>query len=888
MKPGELSKDSLRKKFSKNPSEYYKVALFDEEGFSRHLCRICGKNFWSMKDRDACDDPEHTEYSFFKEKPKRVSYVDFWRDFAKFFKKNGHDEIKRYPVVSRWRQDLYFTIASIQDFQRIENGAMSFEYPSNPLIVPQTCLRFSDIENVGVTGRHFTSFMMAGQHSFNYPKEGYFRDRTIELNFKYLTGVLGVRKDDLVYSEDVWAMGDFSEFGPCLESFSNGLELVNSVFTQFESVDGKAMELDAKVVDVGWGFERLMWFYSGSDTAYETVFHDILKKLEGKLNFEPDGRLFKKFSAMSSELDITEKGGKAKELEAVRKAGISYDDYQKKIKPMQALYAILDHTRTLLFAITDGALPSNVGGGYNLRIILRRALSFIDEYGFEFGLNDIAELEAKELKPLFPELSENLGLFAKVVGIEANRFLKTRENANKIIGGIISKGRSISAEELKILYESNGVTPELIEAAASKRNVKIGLPDRSYEDIIKGDFVSKEGPKGLGIDITGLPKTEQLYYKLAEESESRVLRSENNLVVIDRSPFYPEGGGQEADHGTINGFNVIDVQKIGDVIVHIMESDSSGKDRIREGMKVKCMVDKERRLRLMVHHTSVHLMSAAARSVIGKHAWQEGTRKSFGKAHIDIAHYDSLGDGDIERLEEFINSRLFRGITVTVKQLSRKEAEERYGFAIYQGHGVPAHMIRMVVIEDKNGNLIDAEACGGLHVAGMEQAIGIVKIINTERISDGVDRIELVAGNAAVDYFRRMENELSESSLKLNSDRFSVADRISVIDGENKSMRKQVQAYKELAAQQIAATLSGSGHIEKELDLPRDMLRMIATKVVSLNNAATILLNNQSGEVICISGERSNSNALALIKSKASKRKFSGGGSARFAEGKIT
>ncbi|MHB1830659.1 MAG: alanine--tRNA ligase [Candidatus Micrarchaeaceae archaeon] len=887
MKSGSLSKDSLRKEFSKNPSEYYKVALFEEEGFSRHLCRICGKNFWSIKDRDVCDDPEHTEYSFFKEKPKHISYTDFWHDFAKFFKKNGHHEIKRYPVVSRWRQDLYFTIASIQDFQRIENGAMSFEYAANPLIVPQTCLRFSDIENVGVTGRHFTSFMMAGQHSFNYPKEGYFRDRTIELNFKYLTGILGVKKDDLVYSEDVWAMGDFSEFGPCLESFSNGLELVNSVFTQFESVKGEAKELSAKVVDVGWGFERLMWFYSGSDTAYETVFHGILEKLEGKINFEPDSKLFKKFSALSSELDITEKGGKAKELEVIRKAGISAADYQKRIKPMQALYAILDHTRTLLFAITDGALPSNVGGGYNLRIILRRALSFIDEYGFEFGLDDIAELEAKELKPLFPELSENLGLFAKVIEIEANRFSKTRENANKTIDGIISRGKKIAAEELKTLYESNGVTPELIEAAASKRNVRIELPDKSYEDIIKGDFASKEKPKKFEIDITGLPKTEQLYYNLAEESESKVLRSENNLIVIDRSPFYPEGGGQEADHGTINGFNVIDVQKIGDVIIHIMESDFASKKGIIAGMKVKCIVDKERRMRLMVHHTSVHLMSAAARNVIGKHAWQEGTRKSFDKAHIDIAHYDGLNEDDIKKLEEFINSRLFRGITVTVKQLSRKEAEEKYGFSIYQGHGVPAHTIRMVIIEDKNGNLIDAEACGGLHVAGMEQAIGMVKVINTERISDGIDRIELVAGNAALDYFRRIEKELSESSRKLNSDQFAVAERISLIDSENKTMRKRAQEYKELAAQYIAATLSDSNHIEKELDLPRDMLRMIATKVVSLNNAAIILLNNGEGEVICISGGNSNSNALDLIKSRTGKKKFLGGGSARFAEGKI-
>ena len=130
-------------------------------------------------------------------------------------------------------------------------------------------LRFPDIENVGVTGRHLTSFMMAGQHAFNYPKEGYWIDRTIELNYKFLTEVLGVKKEKLIYNEDVWAMGDFSEFGPSLEFFSGGAELGNNVFTQFESMNGQVHELPGKVVDVGWGFDRLLWFYTGYDNIYE-------------------------------------------------------------------------------------------------------------------------------------------------------------------------------------------------------------------------------------------------------------------------------------------------------------------------------------------------------------------------------------------------------------------------------------------------------------------------------------------------------------------------------------------------------------------------------------------------------------------------------------------
>jgi len=285
--------------------------------------------------------------------------------------------VKRYPVVSRWRQDLYFTIAGIQDFQRIENGFMGFEYSSNPLVVPQMCLRFNDIENVGVTGSHFTSFMMANQTSFNYPKEGYWRDRTIELNFGFLTKVLGIPKDKVTYHEDVWAMGDFSEFGPSLESFSQGVELSNSVFTQFELVGNKVHELKGRVVDAGWGFERLLWYYTGHSNAYEAAFSETLAKVKKGLDFEFESALYRKFAAYGGELNRDEVRNVSEVERRVLKAtDISQRDYEKKIRPMQAVYATVDHARTLLFAITDGSLPSNVGGGYNLRVILRRALSF--------------------------------------------------------------------------------------------------------------------------------------------------------------------------------------------------------------------------------------------------------------------------------------------------------------------------------------------------------------------------------------------------------------------------------------------------------------------------------------------------------------------------------
>ncbi len=895
---GELSKDSLRENFSKDYKRYYSTKLFDEMGFSRHRCRICGKNFWSVEKRDLCEDPSHTEYSFFSDRPKNMGYKSFWDRFAKFFRDNKHTVIDRYPVVSRWRPDLYFTIASIQDFQRIENGVMNFEYGANPLIVPQICLRFSDIENVGITGRHFTSFMMAGQHSFNYPEEGYWRDRTIELNFDFLTKVLGVKKENLVYNEDVWAMGDFSEFGPCLESFANGLELVNSVFTEFESVNGNVVELKRKVVDVGWGFERLVWFYTGKNNAYEAIFGDIAAKIEKDMGADFDRTLFRNFSRISGELDVTEVGAsEAREMAILKKMGITGRQYNERIKPLSALYALLDHTRTLLFAVSDGALPSNIGGGYNLRVILRRCFSFIDEYKIGTGVEEIAEMEAKELHGMYPELQENLDMFRKIVDVERKRYGKSRENAERIVDSIISKRSRFEKSEMKTLYESNGITPEIIATVAAKKNVRIELPFSSYLEIVKGDFSGKRKEEQKikdALDVKQLPATKILYYDFETESDSKIIYSHKNYVVLDRTPFYPEGGGQAADTGTINNEKVVDVQKVGHAVVHVMENDVSGEKGMGIGKGARCRVDIDRRNRLMAHHTATHLISAAARNVLGKHAWQEGARKEADKAHIDIAHYEKLTKEEIGAIENFANDAIFRGIKVSIEELERGEAEKRYGFTIYQGHGVPAKKMRIVVIRDRDGNVIDAEACGGLHLVGNESDIGIVKIIDTYRIHDGIDRIEFVAGKAALDYFRNEHDALAGIGEALNVQRFGSLKRIEAMQEEMKEVKKMADGLAESLAglivdpkaleHVVAEAAMQEGASVMELDYPREILRKIAAGVVEKHKSKTVLLRNKRGDVVCISGDDSRFGAIDLAKEQ---KGFTGGGSRKAAEGKI-
>jgi alanyl-tRNA synthetase len=260
-------KEALKRKFSADYKRYYLVDLFRREGFVRRKCENCGKYFWTLDpERTRCDDQPCSLYTFIGSPPtyKKFGYVDTWKAVESFFKKNRHTIVKRYPVVSRWRPDLYFTVASIIDFQRVEAGKVVFSLPANPLVVPQMCLRFNDVPTVGVSGKHFTSFCMIGQTALANRK-GYWKDETIDLDFKLLTRTFGIKKEEVTFDEDVW-MG-YGAFGYSLQYNVRGLETGNAVFTAFEGSPEKYVTLKEGVVDMGAGLERLTWLSQGTPTA---------------------------------------------------------------------------------------------------------------------------------------------------------------------------------------------------------------------------------------------------------------------------------------------------------------------------------------------------------------------------------------------------------------------------------------------------------------------------------------------------------------------------------------------------------------------------------------------------------------------------------------------
>ena len=742
-----MDKREILKEFSSDSDRYYKVKLFEEQGFVRKSCSKCGRFFWTLDSgRGMCPEDADDTYSFIGDPPttKRFDYTESWKQVEEFFVKNGHTSVSRYPVVCRWRDDLYFTIASIVDFQRVMGSKVVFEFPANPLVIPQTCLRFKDLENVGVTGRHFSSFCMIGQHSIP-DSNGYWKDECVDLDFRLLTEQFGIKKEEVVFVEDVWAGG--GSFGSSLEYFVRGLELGNAVFTEFQGELGKHTVLDQKIIDMGAGLERFAWITMGTPTAYDCCFGPITNHLMQKIGIESDSDMLKKyFTSISKNLEIYDDLIDVRK-HAVSSAGLTDDQVRKIITPLEGMYLIADHLRTLIFAIADGALPSNVGGGYNLRMMIRRIRGTVDRMNLKLDIDELVDMHIDYLKDTYPELDSKRQDVKTILKIESQRYVESKSRMKKIAAKV--KGRAPSVDELITLYESDGVTPEYLKEI----NAISEIPSSFYAKL--SDLHQSDKKKTVEqLSIEGLPETEMLFYKDDPMSfDAKVLRVIDDLVVLDRTSFYARGGGQEPDYGTISGSKVVDVNKHGGVILHKLEGDIP-----KEGDTVSCKVDETRRSNITKNHTSTHILNASSRKILGSWVWQHSAFKDDDHARLDITHHSSLTKKQKQEIEDAANDMIKQDLSVTIEYFDRGTAEQKYGFRIYQGGVVPVKSVRIVSIEDK-----DIEACGGTHVKKTGD-IKLIKITRTKRIQDGVIRIEFVSGNTAQEYVNEQKLSLAEMS----------------------------------------------------------------------------------------------------------------------------
>ncbi len=834
-----MDKNELRRVFSAQPDKFYDLQVLKEYGFKRRKCPKCGGYFWSVEKKTCGDTACEGGYHFIRPEDRGWDFLQAVEKWERFFEKNRHRVIEPYPVVARWRSDLFFVIASIADFQPwVLNGVA--QPPANPLVVSQPCIRFNDLDNVGKTGRHLTLFFMGGQHAFNLP--GYWMNEAVGFGLRFLTEVLKIPIEEITYREDVWAGG--GNFGPSVEAFAHGLEIVNHVFMQFEELPDGYREMNMRVVDTGWGLERVAWYASGKANTYEAIFPMAAKlRAELGIEFNPEDPVWKEIglydvSEVSSVPDRIAK--KLKELE-----------------PLSDMYAVLDHTRNLAFALADGAIPSNVGGGHNLRVILRRTFAKIKKHGWDLDPAELIREHARYLGRRFKNLRD-LPDVEDIIETERMRYEESKKKAGELV--VKYERRGILESKLVELYESHGIPPEEVAEIAGK---PIKIPRDFYLRVQKETrHVKKVKQK------RNLPETAPLYYELPPEKEfeARVVWREGNEVVLNKTAFYPTSGGQEHDTGTLEWgegrAKVVDVQKEGKAIVHTLDRPAP-----KVGTRVKGKIDVERRKALTRHHTAVHIVNGAAAKVLGKHVWQAGADKTTEKARLDITHYKPIDKKTLRKIEEVANRVVLEDLHVKKMELPRTAAEQKFGFRIYQGGAVPGAKLRVIQIPGH-----DAEACGGTHCDRTGE-VGQIRILRASRIQDGVVRLELVAGLKSLEKAWKDEDLLEEASSELKT----------TPSGLRKAVEKLKKRAKQAEKAETKIELKGEKIKWAVVDVPfRAMENWAERKIKGLEAEALVLVNREGGVLVLSKGKLS---AVKLAKQIAEKMGGNAGGTDRVARG---
>lgn len=806
------------------PPEEYALPFFKQEGFIRKRCPNCGEYFWTQNQaQETCGESTSEEcafYDFLGNPPTSRSYSlpEMREQFLSFFEKNGHARIKPYPVVARWRNDIYLTHASIIDFQPYVTEGIS-PPPANPLVIAQPCIRLVDISNTGPTfGRHLTIFEMGGHHAFNYPdKEVYWKDQTVRYHHEFVTDVLGVKSDAVTYKEDVWVGG--GNAGPDVECIIGGLEVGTLVFMQYKVVGEEFVKLPIRTVDTGYGLDRFAWLSQGVPSCFHAIYGGLLEKvftMAGLTNVD-DSFLcnIAKYSGLVS-VDKT-----ANRLDARRRVaklvGIGLEELDRKLAPIENAFAVADHTKCLSFMLSEGIVPSNIHEGYLARLLFRRVYRLMRSLNMTPDqLYDIVDMQVDYWSSDYPQLHTMRNEIVEMMKVEAEKFEDTIKRGEGMVKRIAAdlKAKNINAlpeATLSELYDSHGLPPEIVKQVADDEGVAVVIPENFYALIAKRHMQANkpaeeeeaEAEQSLEAAVAMLPSTEQVYYEDAyvKEFEAKVLKVVNGgYVVLDRTCFYPEGGGQPADHGFLVfrelTAEVVEVLKVGKVIVHKVIGSLP-----TEGSLVRGMLDWNRRYALMKAHTATHLINGAARRVLGEHVWQHGTQKGLESSRLDISHYRRLTPEEVHKIEELANQAIQAGMRVETSWMSRNEAEARYGFRLYQGGAVPGKDIRVV----KTGDW-DVEACAGTHLRNTGEA-GFVKIIYTERIQDGVERLGYAVGLEGLKAVQRQETMLWKVSEALGApiEKLDVTAEKLVKDLKEASVEKR-RLTKELAAKDLSAS----------------------------------------------------------------------------------
>ena len=800
----------------------FAVPFFKESGFLRRQCVACGSHFWTqVPDRQTCGDVPCEEYTFIGNSPAHAGLsVKEARDtFLSFFESKGHKIVKPYPVVARWRDDVYLVGASIFDFQPLVTEGV-IPPPANPLVVSQPCLRFTDLDNVGPTaGRHLLIFEMGGHHAFNYPdKQVYWKDQTIRYHHELLTEKLGVKSELATYKEHFWSGG--GNAGPDLEACVSGLEISTLVFMQYKVIGDQLISLPIKTVDTGYGIERWAWLTQASPSCFSVIYGPILDRILSAAGASIDPKIMIENTKVSGIMNIEKTSDRVEARKKVaERLGMDWRELEKIIVPIERASAVADHTKAISFLLAEGVVPSNVAVGYLTRLLIRRTYRMLRLLGIEDRMGEITEMQISHWGRDFPHLVEMRNEILEALSVEEEKYKKTLERGSEMVKRISAELKAkqqdtVPAETLVQLYDSHGLVPDIVRDEAEKEGIKVDVPGNFFGMVAERHLAATgkaedESEKVLKEKAAGFPETTPLYYRDAyqQEFEAKVLGSlDSKYLVLDQTCFYSEGGGQLADHGIIasagGSAKVVDVQRVGAVSLHQIEGPMP-----KEGEAVKGRIDWERRTALMRHHTATHVVLGAARRVLGQHAWQSGAQKGVDSVRLDISHYERITDEQVSEIERLACNLVMKCVPVEVSWMPREKAEQTYGFILYQGGVVPGKEIRVV----KTGDW-DVEACGGTHVKNTGE-IGLIKILKNERVQDGVERLIFAAGSAALRAIQDRQAILERSAAALDAPLEKVDEYAKSISEEKDRLTKRLQDVREqLAAVESKELLS---HAEK-------------------------------------------------------------------------
>lgn len=739
-----------------------------------------------------------------------TSLNDLREKYLSFFESKGHLRLKSFSLVPNGDKSLLLINSGMAPMKKYFTGEVT--PPRNRVTTCQKCIRTPDLERVGHTARHGTYFEMLGNFSFG----DYFKREAILWAWEFLTEVLEIPADLLwpsVYEEDdeayaIWRdeigvredhivrLGKEDNFwehgtgpcGPCSEIyFDRGekygcgkedcrpgcdcdryMEIWNNVFSQFNNMgDGTYTELEHKNIDTGMGLERLACVMQGVDNMFE------VDSIRNTLN------------------------------EVCR---ISDKAYGKDESADISIRAITDHARAATFMISDGIIPSNEGRGYVLRRLLRRAA----RHGRLLGINkpflcEIAESVIKENKAGYPEIFEKREIIKKVISSEEESFAKTIDQGLGILSELIKKGANLSGEDAFRLYDTYGFPLDLTKDILAEHGMTVDEEEFDalmlrQRELARSSRKAEDGESWSSNDITfdNVPKTEFSGYDsdvckavildiVADGGHINAAKDTSAVIVLDKTPFYAESGGQVADTGIIKTgsgeFTVSDVKKNpSGIFLHY----GTVKGEISVGDTASAEIDAVRRNKIRANHTAAHLLQAALRRTLGGHVEQAGQLVNDKEMRFDFTHFSALTPEELSAVENTVNGIILSGVPVLSREMPIDEAKKLGAMALFgEKYG---DMVRVVSAGD-----FSVEFCGGTHVDNASK-IGLFKITSEAGIAAGVRRITAVTGSGFLKLFGEYETLIKSTAETLKCSFFDIAGKAENLTASLKESQKQIEA----------------------------------------------------------------------------------------------